>query len=186
MSAQQHTHNTHEGLKMELIRIYVACLAAYNNGYLHGEWIDATQEPEDIQKEVNEMLKKSPIADAEEWAIHDYEGFGSYNLSEYAGFDEVSRLAKIFEKYDSEVFNALLSEYSCIDEAIDAIENRYAGCFKSLSDYAMHMYDHLEYEIPKSLEGYIDYAAMGRDIEVSGDIVTVETGFEELHVFYSA
>ena len=168
---------------MELIRIYVACLAAYNNGYLHGEWIDATQEPEDIQKEVNEMLKKSPIADAEEWAIHDYEGFGSYNLSEYAGFDEVSRLAKIFEKYDSEVFNALLSEYSCIDEAIDAIENRYAGCYESLSDYAMHT--HRE-EIPKSLKGYIDYAAMGRDIEVSGDIVTVETGFEELHVFYSA
>jgi len=168
---------------MELIRIYVACLAAYNNGYLHGEWIDATQEPEDIQKEVNEMLKKSPIADAEEWAIHDYEGFGSYNLSEYAGFDEVSRLAKIFEKYDSEVFNALLSEYSCIDEAIDAIENRYAGCYESLSDYAMHTHGE---EIPKSLEGYIDYAAMGRDIEVSGDIVTVETGFEELHVFYSA
>ncbi|WP_197724637.1 antirestriction protein ArdA [Sphingobium amiense] len=21
-------------------RIYVACLAAYNNGYLHGEWIN--------------------------------------------------------------------------------------------------------------------------------------------------
>jgi antirestriction protein len=24
-------------------RIYVACLAAYNNGNLHGAWIDATQ-----------------------------------------------------------------------------------------------------------------------------------------------
>ena len=24
-------------------RIYVACLAAYNNGYLHGAWIDADQ-----------------------------------------------------------------------------------------------------------------------------------------------
>jgi hypothetical protein len=23
-------------------RIYVACLAAYNAGYLHGEWIDVT------------------------------------------------------------------------------------------------------------------------------------------------
>ena len=26
-------------------RIYVACLAAYNNGHLHGAWIDAAQEP---------------------------------------------------------------------------------------------------------------------------------------------
>ena len=24
-------------------RIYVACLAAYNNGILHGAWIDAAQ-----------------------------------------------------------------------------------------------------------------------------------------------
>jgi Antirestriction protein (ArdA) len=27
----------------EEYRIYVACLAAYNNGYLHGKWIDATR-----------------------------------------------------------------------------------------------------------------------------------------------
>ena len=29
---------------MENPSIYVADLAAYNNGYLHGVWIDATQE----------------------------------------------------------------------------------------------------------------------------------------------
>jgi len=29
-------------------RIYVACLAAYNSGKLHGEWIDASQTAEDI------------------------------------------------------------------------------------------------------------------------------------------
>jgi len=26
------------------IRIYVACLAAYNNGHLHGEWVEVTDE----------------------------------------------------------------------------------------------------------------------------------------------
>ena len=31
--------------------IYVACLAAYNNGCLHGAWIDAAQEPEEIEEE---------------------------------------------------------------------------------------------------------------------------------------
>jgi len=30
------------------IRIYVACLSTYNNGFLHGEWIDATLEIDDI------------------------------------------------------------------------------------------------------------------------------------------
>jgi len=63
----------------EEIKIYVACLAAYNNGYLHGEWIDATQELSDIYDQVNAMLKASPVEEeAEEYAIHDYEGFGGY------------------------------------------------------------------------------------------------------------
>jgi len=29
-------------------QIYVACLASYNNGFLHGQWIDATQSEEEI------------------------------------------------------------------------------------------------------------------------------------------
>ncbi len=34
------------------IRIYVACLAAYNNGILHGAWIDATQGEDGILRNV--------------------------------------------------------------------------------------------------------------------------------------
>lgn len=56
-------------------KIYVADLAAYNNGKLHGVWIDATLDLEDIQAAVSSMLKNSPEGFAEEYAIHDYEGF---------------------------------------------------------------------------------------------------------------
>lgn len=37
-------------------RIYVACLAAYNNGILHGAWIDADQEPWAIWDAIRAML----------------------------------------------------------------------------------------------------------------------------------
>lgn len=50
-------------------RIYVACLAAYNNGRLHGCWIDTT-DPHEVWQQVREMLAASPEPDAEEWAIH--------------------------------------------------------------------------------------------------------------------
>ncbi|MEO0467721.1 MAG: antirestriction protein ArdA, partial [Pseudomonadota bacterium] len=50
-------------------RIYVACLAAYNNGRLHGRWIDAT-DPHEVWQQVSAMLAASPEPDAEEWAIH--------------------------------------------------------------------------------------------------------------------
>ncbi|MEH6808999.1 MAG: antirestriction protein ArdA, partial [Hyphomonas oceanitis] len=55
--------------RVERPRIYVACLAAYNGGRLHGRWIDAT-EHEAVWKEVRAMLAASPEPDAEEWAIH--------------------------------------------------------------------------------------------------------------------
>ncbi|RAN32203.1 antirestriction protein ArdA, partial [Hyphomonas pacifica] len=50
-------------------RIYVACLAAYNNGCLHGRWIGATT-PDEIMEKVRAMLADSPLPGAEEWAIH--------------------------------------------------------------------------------------------------------------------
>ena len=45
-------------------RIYVACLAAYNNGILHGAWIEAT-EAWSMWEATRNMLAKSPIPDAE-------------------------------------------------------------------------------------------------------------------------
>ena len=53
------------------IRIYVACLASYNNGILYGRWVSADEGLEHIQAKVRAMLKASPIEDVEEYAIHD-------------------------------------------------------------------------------------------------------------------
>ena len=74
------------------IRIYVACLAAYDNGHLHGEWIKVTDEAA-IWQAVQDMLAASPIDEAEEWAIHDYEGFEGAEVGEYFSFANVVELA---------------------------------------------------------------------------------------------
>jgi len=75
------------------IRIYVACLAAYNEGHLHGAWIDVSDE-DTIWQAVQAMLFASPIEeDAEEWAIHDYEGFKGAEVGEYYSFANVVELA---------------------------------------------------------------------------------------------
>src|SRR5581483_3902347 len=63
-------------------RIYVASLADYNAGRLHGVWIDAAQEPDDLQLHINAMLARSTEPIAEEWAIHDFEGFNGLHLGE--------------------------------------------------------------------------------------------------------
>ncbi len=67
---------------MEIPSIYVACLASYNNAILHGVWIDATQSEDEIMEEIWSMLENSPEPNAEEYAIHDYEGFGNIPIHE--------------------------------------------------------------------------------------------------------
>ncbi|TVZ39756.1 antirestriction protein [Alteromonadaceae bacterium 2753L.S.0a.02] len=165
-------------------RIYVADLAAYNNGKLHGVWIDASLDLEDIQDAVLKMLKSSPEPDAEEWAIHDFEGFGSHRLSEYDSFERVSELAQFIEEHEE--LGAELISHFCgdIEEARKAIEEQYAGCHKSVADFAEELTEGTT-EIPESLARYIDYKAMAYDLEVSGDIFTLELAFEEVHIFWS-
>src|SRR5439155_5846786 len=80
-------------------RIYVASLADYNAGRLHGAWINAVQEPERIQAEIATMLERSHEPLAEEWAIHDYEGFTGIRLSEYESIERISQIANGIAEY---------------------------------------------------------------------------------------
>ena len=151
------------------INIYVADLAAYNNGILHGRWIDATQDLEEIQAQVQAMLKDSPEPDAEEYAIHDYEGFGGYGVSEYEGLESAHNVAVFIEEH-GEIGGELLSHFGDnIEDATKAIEDHYAGEYKSLADYAEELTEQTG-DIPEHLAFYIDYERMGRDMELSGDV----------------
>lgn len=78
----------------------------------------------------------------------------------------------------------LLDYYSDINKATKAIEESYNGCHNSLADYAQELTEGTS-EIPKHLELYIDYVRMGRDMELSGDVFTIETAHNEVHVFWS-
>lgn len=165
-------------------RIYVACLASYNSGYLHGVWIDATLELDDVQDQVNEMLKKSPVNDSEEFAIHDYEGFGGYALGEYEGLESAHEIACFIEEFP-ETGGELLNQFNGdLDEARSAMEDQYCGCFSSLADFAQDLTEDTT-QIPETLQYYIDYERMARDMEMSGDIFTIESAHYEVHVFWN-
>ncbi len=164
-------------------RIYIACLAAYNNGYLHGCWVDAARDADAILSEISKMLDASPIDDAEEWAIHDHEGFEGVTIHEYAGIEKVALIgeyvaergrlgAKVLEHCDGD-----------LDEAHAAFDN-YAGAYASLADFAQDLVGETT-DIPENLVSYIDYSAIARDMELNGDVFSVELGFEDVHVFWS-
>jgi antirestriction protein len=162
--------------------IYVACLAAYNNGLLHGAWIDVGTDEWAIWDGIQAMLKASPIAGAEEWAIHDYEGFEGIRIEENTGIDTLTAIAAFLSEHGT-VGAQVLNYYSGgMDEAREAMEGRHLGSFISLADYVRELIEETV-TIPQALRYYIDWQAMARDAEINGDVFTIEVGHDEVHVF---
>lgn len=168
--------------RQEGIQIYVACLAAYNNGILHGAWIDAVQDAHDIWEEISCMLRASPIPNAEEWAIHDYEGFECLRLSENEGLEEVAKKAAFIEEHGE--LGAEIATYygGDLEDAQRALRDHYAGVYRSVADFAEEITE--TSDVPEHLKLYIDFEAMGRDMAI-GDLITFELGFGEIHIFWS-
>ena len=141
-------------------RIYVACLASYNQGILHGRWIDADEGVEHIEEQVALMLADSPEANAEEWAIHDHENLGDIGESE--SFDRVAEIGEAVSSSDDPA--ALLAWLDYHGGAADLadFENDYYGQFESEEHFAQEFYeDGFELGV---LDSYIDWAAVGRDL----------------------
>lgn len=116
---------------MSDVRIYVASLSDYNSGILHGRWIGADQDVDFIREEIDAMLKESPAAlkygdVAEEYAIHDYDGFGEFNLGEYESLEKITAIANALDEFPSVVVAWYFRECSHLEpEAIlDAIRER--------------------------------------------------------------
>lgn len=110
-------------------RIYLASLADYNAGRLHGRWIEANQPAECIREQIAAMLRESNEPIAEEWAIHDYENFAGLRLSEFEDIERVSEVARLIDEHGP-VFAGLLNHLgglSNIEEARRCLAARFAG-----------------------------------------------------------
>ena len=158
-------------------RIYAASLADYNNGELHRSWIEAAQPPEDIHEKIHKMLGASAIAGAEEWAIHDYEGFGPFRLHEYEQIETVSRIANGIVQHGP-IFAHWVEHVGTEDvEALERFDEYYLGSWDSLADYVEELLEDLgvgiDAMVPTWLSPYItiDYEQLGGDL--AGDLHVV-------------
>jgi antirestriction protein len=167
-----------EVLREQRPRIYVASLSDYNNGELHGEWIDAAQDIEDVHQQIATMLARSSTTSlAEEYAVHDYEGFGPYRVGEYEPIDSVVRIAHGIAEHGL-AFAAWAEQCDGDPERLAKFENAFLGSYDSLTDYAEQMLDDLglqriiDEHVPESLQPFVtvDAQAFGNDLVLGGDI----------------
>jgi antirestriction protein len=162
-------------------RIWVASLSDYNNGSLHGAWIDAAQDEADLQAGITAMLAASPLTartgePAEEWAIHDYQGFGTLRVYEHEDLGWISRVAKGIAEHG--LAFAAYADVMEDEELLVGFEDDYLGHYDDLHVYVEQLINDLGYDrildenLPASIRPYvkIDITATARDLELGGDL----------------
>lgn len=127
---------------------YCACLAAYNNGLLHGSWIDLElcQDLEDIQAAIDFVLKSSPEAGAEEYAVHDYSGLPDYlTHSEWPNFSALLEYKEAISEFEgsgelarAEAFQLICEDRRATLTSEDFNEN-YCGFYSDGAEYAQDL-----------------------------------------------
>ena len=171
-------------------RIYVACLAAYNSGKLHGAWIYADQDAYALAVEAQLILDTSPVRGGEEFAIHDDEGFEGFKVGEYTSLEDVSLMARGIVEYGAPfslyVENIGL-EYIDRDTLKEDFEESFQGTYDDMSEFAEQLLEDCgDFDaVPEYLRAYIDVKAFARDLILGGDYWTVDAPGCQVYVFRS-
>ena len=172
-------------------RIYVASLADYNAGRLHGRWIDASQDVDEIREEIRQMLAASCEPVAEEWAIHDYDGgLGGLRLDEFETIEYVHEVARAIEEHGADVVRAF---YACFtvpyDAKLERLGDMYRGQWESEKAYAEELICELGWAgvcpVPDELLPYLDMETIASELFQHGTLTSVRAGAPDygVHVF---
>ncbi|MBB4853376.1 antirestriction protein [Mycobacteroides chelonae] len=169
-------HPGPEGTPALAPKIYVASLADYNNGTLHGRWIDAARDADAVHADITAMLAQSREPGAEEFAIHDYDDFGTCRIHEFDSIELVSRIARGITEHGA-AFAAWAEVHENDPDRLDDFQDAYLGHHDSVEAFAEQMADDLGYpdelaKLPETLQPYVHFnsAALARDMELASDI----------------
>lgn len=145
-------------------RICVVCRSAHNKGQLHGCWIAVTGDPATVYKKIFRMLENSPVSQAKEWMICDYDGFGSVNMEKYNDIDSICRIAAIILEHGELAVN-LMEYYADIEQVEKELNQKYRGKWRSEMDFVMEYVNDLccDKKIPDIIKNAIDFEKIKND-----------------------
>lgn len=180
-------------------RVFVTCLAAYNNGTLHGEWVDVTSEPDDLREAIQRVLRTSPEPGAEEWFYTDWQGLPESIAGEYADPADLSAWAREVEEAETSGLDAK-AFWAYVDDQhrpeIEGIAERahedYVGLYESRADFAQELIEQCE-GVPESrpvefrgtvidVLNHIAWDDVARDLFLGGDYWSHRNS-DGVHVF---
>ena len=149
-------------------RAYFASLTDYNNGVLHGVWVDLTMGVEHVEEEIQKMLEASPTAKetgetAEEWAVHDLEAMGS--ISEH-DIDELCEMGEAVDQY-GQAYIEFVENYG--NSLISEFQDSYQGEYSTEVDFAYEFIDATGMldGVDQNIAQYFDYEKFAKDLFMS-------------------
>ncbi|EKB5511866.1 antirestriction protein ArdA [Listeria monocytogenes] len=164
------------------MQVYISNLGKYNEGELVGAWFRPPIDMEEVKEKIglNDQY--------EEFAIHDYEL--PFEIDEYTPISEINRLCALVEEIeDTPIYNELKEIqgmwFSSLEDLIEHKDDIicYSDC-DSMEDVAAYYVEETGQlgEVSTNLQNYIDYHALGRDMELEGNFLVTSNGvFEYLN-----
>ena len=122
---------------------YIACLASYNNGCLHGAWVDleVASTVEEVQKCIDWVMATSPTPGAEEYAVYDWSGVPrSISGQEWPYWEEVLTLVGAIDEH-GEAFQLWHENATGYNLDPSDFERDYVGRYDSGADYAQDYFE---------------------------------------------
>ena len=164
--------------KVEKSLIYVACLASYNSGILHGAWIEPKTDKDELEAQIAKVLKASPSPDAEEYAIHDYDNFP--NLGEYPDLEKVIEVVEAIKLHGVKAVEGFIEHFSLED--LEHFEEAFHGTYDSFKEFAEdYAEDCILGDCPEHIKNYIDYDRIERNL--SYDYLECKADNYKVHIF---
>ncbi|EPC90448.1 antirestriction protein ArdA [Lacticaseibacillus paracasei] len=164
---------------METVRVFIVNLDYYNQGKPTGKWFTPPLYPDAIAEQLE--LKN----DSEEYAIHDYEA--PFEIDRFDSIDEINRKYAALERLEEYDFgadvSALIGEwFRDIEELAENTED--IVIYKGVSDMAELAQDAVESgavfgDLPDQVIAYLDFEALGRDMEIEGNYLVTNSAIYE-------
>ena len=162
-------------------RAWIGCLASYNAGTLHGQWVDLEGEDE-LAEACEQILKTSPEGDAEELWVMDHEGLpidaecSPAEALRYGLIVTQCELAGFSSELVAHALECLPEDEHHADTVTDWIQDRYAGTALTPEDWAEQFAEDTG-QLPEGpFANYIDWKAYARDLQLGGDVVFLPGG----------
>lgn len=168
-------------------KVWIAALGAYNDGQLHGRWVDAGRNVDEVWQDVRDILATSPVADEQEFGIFDHEGFYGLDIHEYEPLDRVATIATGIRLH-GEGFAHWLA-YAGTDDlesAEEAFEQAYVGEFEDDDELKRHLEQEAGVEAAlKTVERKLGWLALYVTFDADSYYEHLQVN-GDLHVSYGA